>query len=108
MENNVFRGVISRGVEIMAGVSEDYQYISTEWNGATSQKTALFLVHRENLKSHITITEFWSSPFHNAPADNNVYVLLTSSGSIEEFSYSVNNFVCVRRNNESESLSANL
>jgi len=56
-ENNIFRGVIPCGVEITVGVSEDCQYISTECNGVTSQKNALFRVHRENLISHLAITE---------------------------------------------------
>ena len=56
-ENNIFRGVIPCGVEIMGSVSEDCQYISTEWNGVTSQKTPFFIAHRENLISHIAITE---------------------------------------------------
>jgi hypothetical protein len=53
-ENNVLRGVISRGVAKMAGVSECCQDISTEWNGVTSQKTALFTVHRETRSFAIT------------------------------------------------------
>ena len=42
----------------MAGVSEDCQYICNEWKGVASQKTVLFIVHRENRKSHIAITEW--------------------------------------------------
>jgi len=56
-ENKAFRGVALCGVEMTAGVSEDCQYISTECNGVTSQKTAFFVVHLENLKSHTAITE---------------------------------------------------
>ena len=55
-ENKVFLGVAPCGVEITPGVSEDCQYISTECNGVTSQKNALFIVHPENLKSHLAIT----------------------------------------------------
>jgi len=53
----MFRGVIPCGMDITASVSEDCQYICIERNGVTSQKTAMFIVHREKLKSHIAITE---------------------------------------------------
>ena len=56
-ENNVLLGVAPCGVEIMAGVSADCHYISTDCNGVTSQKNALFIVHLENLRSRIAITE---------------------------------------------------
>ena len=56
-ENYVLMGVAPCGVEIIVGVSEDSQYISTECNGVTSRKNALFIVHPENLKSHLAITE---------------------------------------------------
>jgi len=80
-KNKVFWDLILCVVEIMAGVSKDSPYISTELNGVTSQKNTLFIVHRENLNRTLrlrNVTLFWSSPFHNASADNNVYVLVTS------------------------------
>jgi hypothetical protein len=82
-KNNVFWAVVPCDVEEMADISEDCQYISAELHSVTSRKTALFIVLRQKLKSHIVITDVsnvmlcWRNPLYHSLAHSNGYGLLT-------------------------------